>query len=1017
MAKGDRFCPGCGTTVAEPMDTATAQTAQSAGTNMTQCVHCATPMGRDDRFCPKCGTSRPAEATVISHVSLRNAQAGHLIEATKGEFDIIQTLGTGAMGAVYLAKDIALSRNVAIKVIAPNLLSDESMISRFRLEAQTVASLRHPNIVNVHAVRQSDDLHYFVMEFIDGPPLRSIVKGHAPLDVDVVKSLLFQVGSALSYAHRTGGGVIHRDIKPANIMVDKDGSAFVTDFGISKIAEAQSGLTQTGATIGTPEYMSPEQCRGEPLTGASDQYALGIVAYEMLCGHTPFSGTQYYIMVAHTSEAPKPIREVRPDCPAEVADAVERMLAKEAHARWPDLDTAVAAMGGGPLGYQSPIRTKIVALTGATVPNVPAVDTRGSRSEPDVADTATSVTVTGIPSVVEIGDTFTLAADVKGTGQGSLTGLGVVWASTDPSIAKVDAGVVEALQRGSVSITAMAGNVASSVLLTVEEPKPAKVLVRPGSVRIQQGGRIGLAATVQDRKGRPMERDVRWRTSDAAIATVAEDGQVVATGSGPVSIVAESDGVTGTAEIIVEAPIGATAPPKAVATPPAQPAKATPFKPAAAPPKAPAPKAPAKPSRPKPSPSRPRPQPTGPRPVYRRPPVIAASIVGLLLVGFGVMNLVGGGGESTPTPVGTAATPTPESGGAAQVEPPIGAGGPAAVDPDPPATTTSGTPAATTPAPATTAPTPAATTPPPSTTAATPPPAASTTPPPAAVPTPRQVEIDLTSTAMAVGGTQTAAAQVFADGGTRMTSGFTLSWRSSDTSVLSVDTRGALRGTGAGTAYLVATAGSARDSILVAVAAVVASVEIAPSDLALEVGGSGSLSAVATDPSGARLERAIAWSSSVPGVASVDARSGRVTATSAGTTRITATADGISDAVTVTVAAPAPTLPTGDFVTGAITAYLGFLTSKDEDAIRRLWGTADEDGLDDLLDLIDENRFSATLGTVGAAAAQGGAATVPFAVNTVYRTFAGAERRSTQNFLGRFERSGSNWVLQSAVIQ
>lgn len=190
-------------------------------------------------------------------MSLRNAQAAHLIEATLGEFEILRQLGTGAMGAVYLARDVALSREVAIKVIAPNLLSDETMISRFRLEAQTVASLRHPNIVNVHAVRQSDDLHYFVMEFIDGPTLRSIVKGHAPLDVDVVQSLVFQVGSALSYAHRTRGGVIHRDVKPANIMVDKEGGAFITDFGISKIAEAQSGLTQTGATIGTPEYMSP----------------------------------------------------------------------------------------------------------------------------------------------------------------------------------------------------------------------------------------------------------------------------------------------------------------------------------------------------------------------------------------------------------------------------------------------------------------------------------------------------------------------------------------------------------------------------------------------------------------------------------------------------------------------------------------------------------------------------------------------------------------------------------------
>jgi serine/threonine protein kinase len=256
---GDKFCSGCGTAVVnDAAATVMLQQTHGTGTQSTQCVKCGATMGREDKFCPKCGSSRPEEATVVSHLSLRNAQAAHLIEATKGEFEILQQLGTGAMGAVYLAKDISLSRKVAIKVIASNLLSDATMISRFRFEAQTVASLRHPNIVNVHAVRQSADLHFFVMEFIDGPPLRNVVKTHAPLDVDVVQAIIFQVGSALAYAHRSAGGVIHRDVKPANIMVDKEGDAFVTDFGISKMSEAQSGLTQTGATIGTPEYMSPE---------------------------------------------------------------------------------------------------------------------------------------------------------------------------------------------------------------------------------------------------------------------------------------------------------------------------------------------------------------------------------------------------------------------------------------------------------------------------------------------------------------------------------------------------------------------------------------------------------------------------------------------------------------------------------------------------------------------------------------------------------------------------------------
>ena len=193
VAKGDRFCPGCGLAVVDTVETVVGEPSGDPGTNPTQCVKCAGPMGRDDHFCPKCGAQRPEAATVVSHISLRNAQAAHLIEVTRGEYEIIQQLGQGAMGAVYLARDIALSRKVAVKVIAPNLLADDTMISRFRLEAQTVASLRHPNIVNVHAVREAEDLHHFVMEFIDGPPLRSVIKSHAPLDVSVVQGVLFQV--------------------------------------------------------------------------------------------------------------------------------------------------------------------------------------------------------------------------------------------------------------------------------------------------------------------------------------------------------------------------------------------------------------------------------------------------------------------------------------------------------------------------------------------------------------------------------------------------------------------------------------------------------------------------------------------------------------------------------------------------------------------------------------------------------------------------------------------------------
>jgi serine/threonine protein kinase len=1036
---GDRFCAGCGTAVvADTAATVMMPHTQGGGTSSTQCAKCGASMGREDKFCPKCGTSRPEEATVVSHLSLRNAQASHLIEATKGDFEILQQLGTGAMGAVYLAKDISLGRKVAIKVIASNLVSDATMISRFRFEAQTVASLRHPNVVNVHAVRQSGDLHFFVMEFIDGPPLRNIVKSHAPLDVEVVQAILFQVGSALAYAHRSAGGVIHRDVKPANIMIDKEGDAFVTDFGISKMSEAQSGLTQTGATIGTPEYMSPEQCRGDALSGASDQYSLGIVAYEMLVGHVPFTGSQYNIMVSHTSERPKPLLAVRPDCPPHVAEAIERMLAKTPQERWPDLDSAVTAMGGAPLGYQSPVRQKIKVLTGATLTSVPAVRT----GQPKALDTATSVSVVGLPPILETGERIQLKADVKGTGNSSLSGQGVIWASTDPSIAKVDAGWVEAVGPGSVSITASAGNVASSVLLTIQEPKPAKVVVRPAAVTMQKGGKIALNALVQDKRGKELARLVRWTSSDPAVATVSAKGEIVAKAGGSVTITADAEGASATAAIVVDVPVVAAPPAPAPAVP--APAQAPVAKPAPAPPP-PAPKPaapaaqPAKPKAPAPAPA-PRTAPVGGRPWFKHPGTIAAALVLLGGVGYGVMSM-GGGGAQVPTPggptgagsVSSPSTPAPST----QTRPPA-ASAPSTVVSQPGATTTGPGTTGSTPDPAptqTATPPPATSTPPASTPTSTPPPstAASTSTPPAAAPTPARVDIGQVAASMPQGGTASATAQVFASGGAAMSAGtYTLSWRSSNPAAVTVSPQGALRAAGPGTAWIVAAAGNARDSVRITVAAAVAAVDIAGEDVSLRVGDPArTLTASVLDSNRQAMQRPVTWSSSNLGVATVDA-SGRLTPVGAGTAQITATAEGRSDQVAVTVAAAAvaaaptpapapaaatPAPPSAADVRSAVEGYVAALGRNDRDAVTRLWGNAPEGDRGDLLDILGQRNLAVTLGEVSAPTLEGAAAVVTFQTTAAYRTSFGQNRSEGFNFRARLERTGSQWALVSAILQ
>jgi serine/threonine protein kinase len=179
----------------------------------------------------------------------------------------------------------------------------------------------------------------------------------------MVQAILAQVGDALGYAHRHG--VIHRDVKSANIMLDEDGRAVVTDFGIAKVVQAE-GLTLTGVTVGTPTYMSPEQCETQVVTGASDQYSLGVVAYEMLTGRLPFLGdSTMAVMYAHFNERPRPVTELRRDCPANLGAGVMRMLEKDPPARWPSMDDVVAVCGRASLRHDDPIRSEMVTLAKA----------------------------------------------------------------------------------------------------------------------------------------------------------------------------------------------------------------------------------------------------------------------------------------------------------------------------------------------------------------------------------------------------------------------------------------------------------------------------------------------------------------------------------------------------------------------------------------------------------------------------------------------------------------------------
>ena len=255
-----------------------------------------------------------------------------------GNFKLIEKLGEGGMGAVYLADDTLAGRKVALKVLSPRHASDPEYLQRFRREARAAGRLNHLNIVTAFSVGEELGSHYYVMEYCEGEALDVRLKRELFLSGDQAIQIVMQVASGLKYAHEHG--VIHRDIKPANIFVTRDGVAKILDLGLSKniVDENQSFNTETGVTMGTPHYISPEQVRGDKaIDGRTDIYSLGAMFYHLVTGQTPFQGaTAAIIVMGHMSgNLPDP-RETREDIPAGIVQVIQKMMAKNAAERYSD---------------------------------------------------------------------------------------------------------------------------------------------------------------------------------------------------------------------------------------------------------------------------------------------------------------------------------------------------------------------------------------------------------------------------------------------------------------------------------------------------------------------------------------------------------------------------------------------------------------------------------------------------------------------------------------------------------
>jgi len=339
------------------------------------CPSCGTPVPDSSAFCPNCQTETkdPTADTVAIQVAPppEDPLLIKVREALAPYYVVEKELGRGGMAVVYRGRERGLEREVAIKVLPPEMALQGGTAERFRREARLAASLEHQNIIPVYRVGEEQGLIYMAMKFVRGRPLDAILEQQGALPIPVVTLILTAAASGLAHAH--DHQIVHRDIKGANILIELDGRPLVSDFGIAR-AMTENSLTASGTVIGTPNFMSPEQCGGGKVGPQSDQYSLGILGFQMLTGQLPFEADSIMGIIQHHYMTPPPdITSVREGVPQELLDVLYRSLAKKPEERFATTHEMAEALEGVPLTpaerRESLVLLKQLSL-GETVPKV-----------------------------------------------------------------------------------------------------------------------------------------------------------------------------------------------------------------------------------------------------------------------------------------------------------------------------------------------------------------------------------------------------------------------------------------------------------------------------------------------------------------------------------------------------------------------------------------------------------------------------------------------------------------------